>query len=124
MEGVWSTLLSVMFMNPERSSTKINRQTFREEFREWLQAAFRIVLAVRNWLISAPRVWLLILAPLTILQFCGNKIAAQVLSFFFGWIFLVFVILGLFYAPAFLGAMAGKIVGGTIRWFKRQSRRN
>jgi hypothetical protein len=107
-------------MNTQKSSTEINRKTFSDELGNWTRSAFQVGGEIKNWFLAAPRVWLTILAVFLASALFGNKPATLVFNFFFSWGFLAILVLGLLYAPALLGAAAGKIVGGIIRWFKCQ----
>jgi hypothetical protein len=107
-------------MNFQKSSTESDRQTFSEEFDSWIRSAFYVGIAIKSWLFSAPRVWLTILVVILALALFGNRLATQIFNFFFSWTFLAILVLGLLYAPALMGAAAGKTAGGIIRWFKRQ----
>jgi len=111
-------------MSNQKSSVEINHQTLSEELGGWIRLAFQVGVAIKNWFFSAPRVWLAILVVFLVLALFGNRLATQVFTFFFSWTFLAILVLGLLYAPALLGAAAGKTVGGIIRWFKRQLRGN
>ena len=71
-------------MSFQKSSLETNRQTFSEEFGSWIRLAFHVGVAIKNWLLSAPRVWLTILVVFLALVLFGNRLATQV----FGLVYL------------------------------------